>query len=96
MSLLMPEQTWYSPSFTRFCACIDASFYFYKCYFFVINPCGPYSRLAGAESCVKVSFGSFGSIRTNLRSIIYLVCQKYCYCFRCLVVCCISKKGDKF
>ena len=50
------------------------SFWFYKRYYFVINPCGSYSR------CVKFSFVSFGSIRTKLR-------QSYCYYFYCLVVC---------
>ena len=41
---------------------------------FVINPCGPYSRYVGVESCGKVCFGSFGSIHTNLQSISYLFC----------------------
>ena len=26
---------------------------------FVINPCGPYSKFVGAESCVEICFGSF-------------------------------------
>ena len=29
---------------------------------FVINPCDPYSRFIWAESYIKVSFESFGSI----------------------------------
>ena len=38
---------------------------------FVIDPCGSYSRFIGAESCVKVCFGFYGSECTNLQSIAY-------------------------
>ena len=38
---------------------------------FVINPCEPYARFIGVESCVKVCFESFGPILTNLQSISY-------------------------
>ena len=44
---------------------------------FAINPYGPYSKAVGGVMR-KSFFGSFGSIRTNLRSITYLVCQSYC------------------
>ena len=47
------------------------SFDFINVIIFPINPCGPHSRFVEAESCVKVCFGSFGSARTNLRSITY-------------------------
>ena len=44
---------------------------FIKVIIFVINLCGPYSRFVRAESFVKVCFGSFGSIPTDLSSITY-------------------------
>ena len=64
---------------------------------FVINPCRSYLKFAGAELWVKVCFGSFGSIRTNLRrSVACLVRQSYCNYLYCLVFCCLyfSYKKD--
>ena len=64
-------------------------FSFVNVIIFVINPCGPYSRFVGVESCVKLCFRSFVSIRSNLWFITYLVRQIYCHCFCCLAVCCL-------
>ena len=65
------------------------SFWFYKRYIFVINPCDPYWWFVGAESCIKVCFGSFGSIQANLWSITLLVYISYCHYFCCLAACCL-------
>ena len=53
------------------------------------NPCDPYSRFVGAESCIKVCFRSFGSIHTNLWSSTYLARRSCCHYFFCLAVCCL-------
>ena len=67
--------------------CIVFFFWFYKIFF--INLCSPYSRFDGAWSCVKVRFGSFGSMRFNLRWDTYLVLQSYCYYLCCLIASCL-------
>ena len=82
MSLLIPEWTGLRDRTTRRHSYVLALFRFdiiKGCLFcfllfgfvnviiFVINPCDPYLRFVGAGSCVKVCFGSFGSIYTNLR-----------------------------
>ena len=68
---------------------IEYTFGFINVIIFVVNQCGPYSRFVGAESCLKILGGSFGSIHTNLQSITYMVCQSYFYYFCCSIVCCL-------
>ena len=69
------------------------SFCFYKRYFFCHKSMWPLSKNLWSRVMHKRLFGSFGSIRTNWRSITWLVrqsyCQSYCHCFCRLAVCCI-------
>lgn len=65
-----------------------SSFWFRKCYYLCHQFIWPLLKICcRVDSCIKVYFEPFGSMRTNLWSITYLVLQGYCFYF--LVVCCL-------
>ena len=114
MTLLMPQWTSLRDSTTRRDSYVLAflrfgfvkkkvyvlflPFGFINVIIFVINLCDPYSRFVGADSCVKVCFGAFGLIRTNLWLITYQFTKVIVTIFIVWlsVVNIFSKKRDSF